>query len=90
MLNNNKDVSIVPEPIGHLAAESQKNPDKTNAAIKELKELTMKVDVAINNPNVRVAGFNEKLLAHKFALPSSPLQLKQLAAYLQNKSFRSV
>lgn len=90
MFNQNEDVSIIAEPIGHLAAKSKAYANKVDAAQMEIDCLLNKLDNLIVNTSHALIGFNEKLLSHKFALPSQNIQMQFLASYMQERSFRVV
>lgn len=89
MLNQNKGVHILAEPLIPLAGPKHKDPIKDISATNELNLLISNVEsIRHKNESYSVVGFNEKFVSPKYALPTAPDVLKQLETYLKDKNFK--
>lgn len=87
MLNQNKGVHLLAEPLLSLAGPHTKDPVKEVSAKNELNLLKSSIANLQHEP-YSVIGFNEKFVSPKYALPSTQDVLKKLESYLKDKDFK--
>jgi hypothetical protein len=91
MLNHNKGVHLLAEPLISLAGPKMKDPVKEVSAKNELNLLKSSIaKLQENHEPYSIIGFNEKFVSPKYALPSTPDVLKKFESYLKDNDFRSV
>lgn len=88
MLNGNKGVHILAEPLLPLAGKYKKTPYKDISAINELNLLISSLSPLEIDQDKQLIGFNEKFVSPKFLLPTYSPGLKSLSGYLEDHNYK--
>lgn len=88
MLNGNKNVHILAEPLLKLAGKHKKSPIKDVSALNELNLLISSLTPLESNHEYQLIGFNEKFVSPKFLLPNHPPILKSFSGYLKDHDYK--
>lgn len=86
MLNGNRGVNIVAEPLSRLSGIPGAGAAEELAVIQ--REVAAAENASAGGNGLCVTGFNEKLLNKRYRIPSDPLYFGLLRKYLIDNDFR--